>query len=132
MAGMTVAGVSFSGPLFDGQSLRIVAAMMKDINETLARSGLEFVRDQFDANFVNPTGAYESHVTYENRRPDIVITDHGVVYGPWLEGTGSRNQTTRFKGYWSFRSATRQLNEASEMITAAVVQRYVRQLNGET
>jgi hypothetical protein len=33
----------------------------------------------------------------------VVISDRGVVYGPWLEGTGSRNQTTRFKGYASFR-----------------------------
>jgi len=32
-----------------------------------------------------------------------LITDGGVVYGPWLEGVGSRNEVTRFKGYSSFR-----------------------------
>ena len=32
-----------------------------------------------------------------------LITDSNVVYGPWLEGIGSRNQTTRFKGYSIFR-----------------------------
>jgi len=31
------------------------------------------------------------------------IHDSGVVYGPWLEGTSARNQTTRFKGYAQFR-----------------------------
>jgi len=32
-----------------------------------------------------------------------LITDNGVVYGPWLEGESSRNAATRFKGYHAFR-----------------------------
>ena len=32
------------------------------------------------------------------------IHDNGVIYGHWLEGTGSRNSpVTRFPGYWSMR-----------------------------
>ena len=40
----------------------------------------------------------------------------GAVYGPWLEGVGSRNATTRFKGYWAFRKATSALDHAIEEI----------------
>ena len=39
-----------------------------------------------------------------------VLTDGGVIYGPWLEGTSSRNMTTRFKGYASFRKVAKWLD----------------------
>lgn len=32
-----------------------------------------------------------------------VVQDTNAVYGPWLEGVGSRNRTSRFKGYHVFR-----------------------------
>jgi hypothetical protein len=39
------------------------------------------------------------------------VHDDGVIYGPWLEGTGSRNApVTRFPGYGSFRRASQQLD----------------------
>lgn len=37
------------------------------------------------------------------------INDAGVVYGPWLEGVSRRNQTTRFKGYRTFRETRQRL-----------------------
>lgn len=48
------------------------------------------------------TGHYRRSLHAERRGFGGVIDDSGVVYGPWLEGTSSRNQTTRFKGYRSF------------------------------
>jgi hypothetical protein len=38
----------------------------------------------------------------------------GPVYGPWLEGVGSRNATTRFKGYRAFRKAANALERHIE------------------
>lgn len=43
-----------------------------------------------------------------------LITDGGVIYGPWLEGTSSRNETTRFKGYASFRKTVEWLSTQSK------------------
>lgn len=39
-----------------------------------------------------------------------------VVYGPWLEGVGSRNQSTRFKGYRMFRKTAAWLNKRSQAV----------------
>jgi hypothetical protein len=58
------------------------------------------------------------------------VTDSGVIYGPWLEGTGSRNRTTRFKGYATFRKAAQELDRRAFRIAAAMLDRYVRRMNG--
>ena len=59
------------------------------------------------------------------------IDDGGVVYGPWLEGTSTRNATTRFRGYGSFRRTAQWLNDTRK---PAVIQRWITQaiteLNG--
>jgi hypothetical protein len=52
------------------------------------------------------------------------IDDGGVVYGPWLEGTSTRNATTRFKGYASFRRTAQWLNDTRK---ATVIQREITQ-----
>jgi hypothetical protein len=60
-----------------------------------------------------------------------LITDSGVEYGPWLEGTDRRNSTTRFKGYHSFRKTTQWLN--SKRVPKLVEQetrKMVGKLNG--
>ena len=51
------------------------------------------------------------------------IHDSGVVYGPWLEGTSSRNQTTRFKGYSSFRKVKQWLEKG---IAPSVMKKHVK------
>lgn len=58
------------------------------------------------------------------------IDDNGVVYGPWLEGTSSRNQTTRFKGYASFRKTRDWLDKNVKKIIRPRVKRLVRSLGG--
>lgn len=57
------------------------------------------------------------------------IDDGNVVYGPWLEGTGSRNQTTRFKGYHSFRTVYQSMEKHKGKVIKAHVQRAVQELN---
>jgi len=53
------------------------------------------------------------------------------VYGPWLEGTGSRNQTTNFKGYKSARLATAALvNRRLPVLLAPYVEQLIRRLGG--
>lgn len=52
----------------------------------------------------HPTGYYESRIRVSRAIADTdLVHDSNVVYGPWLEGVGSRNRTTRFKGYHVFR-----------------------------
>jgi len=57
-----------------------------------------------------------------------VIDDTRVVYGPWLEGVGSRNQATRFKGYAIFRRTKDKLQKMGRDILAKHVQRALERL----
>lgn len=130
MPNISQPGVTYSGPLFDGSSLRIVAAMMKAADKALGQAGVNLVELQLSNNLRNPSGFYQSQIRTDNKSTGAVISDGGVIYGPWLEGTGSRNRTTKFKGYSSFRKAGQQLNQAAEYITQQAISQYVKQLNG--
>ena len=75
-------------------------------------------------------GHYARSISSVVRRLRAVISDGGVVYGPWLEGTSSRNQTTRFKGYAMFRKTRDWMQRHAEGIVDEHVRRAVRKLNG--
>jgi hypothetical protein len=59
-----------------------------------------------------------------------IISDSNVVYGPWLEGTSSRNQATRFKGYSIFRKTRDKLDRLTAGIVTKHVIAAVKRLNG--
>lgn len=58
------------------------------------------------------------------------IDDGNVIYGPWLEGTSSRNQTTRFKGYSSFRRTAQYLNKEKGRVLLKHVEKAIKEMNG--
>ena len=76
-----------------------------------------------------PGHGYITGNYYNSVHGDIIASRHGMihdsdaVYGPWLEGVGSRNETTRFKGYAMFRNAYQHL----EKIATAVMNRRAKQ-----
>ena len=51
------------------------------------------------------------------------------VYGPWLEGVSSRNQTTRFKGYAMWRKTTQKLQGMARTILLKYINKALRRLN---
>jgi hypothetical protein len=62
--------------------------------------------------------------------PDLsTISDHGVIYGPWLEGTSSRNQSTRFKGYQTFRRTWQALGRRVRPIATPILARFIGRMN---
>lgn len=76
------------------------------------------------------TGNYRRHLHATSSGMEGRLTDSGVVYGPWLEGVGSRNATTRFKGYASFRRVGQWMNSVAKKVLAAHVSKAVREING--
>ena len=77
------------------------------------------------------TGNYRRNISGRVTRDRGIVTDGGrVVYGPWLEGEGSRNKTTRFKGYRSFRNTATWLNERARGVGLRAVSVMARRLNG--
>ncbi len=119
-----------TGPLFDGRAARAVVQLERDATKKLASEGVDEVRLQLDRVLVNPTGAYKSRIRPGRKDPSrYEVTDGGSVYGPWLAGVGSRNQTSRFKGYAHWRRATQKLQRNATKIVQPVTTRQVRKMN---
>lgn len=100
------------GALFDARGNHIMSEYADDLEENGAEMALRSIKRTFHTSFKRPTGYYESNVEIHNTSDGHEVWDGGhagPVYGPWLEGVGSRNNTTRFKGYHAFRKAAQQL-----------------------
>lgn len=104
--------VTFHGPLFDVRGRILFRRYADDVEQEGAEWALGEIKKEFHTHFRRPTGYYESHVRIHNTVTGHEVWDGGEagpVYGPWLEGVGSRNLTTRFKGYHSFRKVATRL-----------------------
>lgn len=104
------------GPWFDGRARRILDRYADDAEKEVAEEADELVTRYMHASFRHPTGYYESQTRVRMRGSIHEVSDGGVVYGPWLEGTGSRNRTSRFKGYWMWRRASTVIERKAEGI----------------
>lgn len=104
--------VAQSGPFLDGDPGRVFADAIGQAVKDAGEYGVHALQQQLDAVLVNPTGFYRSQVTYALREDSVAqVTDGGVVYGPWLAGTSSRNERSRFKGYAHWRRAMQDVDD---------------------
>lgn len=118
------------GPLFDGRAYAAVDDACEDIAQTLARQGEDDVDAQLQRVLRTQTPYYRLQIASRQELPNTwLIHDSGVIYGPWLEGTGSRNKTTRFKGYRTFRIVAQRLRGKSRMMARVVLARYMERMN---
>ncbi len=122
--------VHVSGPLFDGRADAAVTAFLDDAKQAVAGQGSSNVHRNLDTSIRHPTPYYETQIMVERQGNDVVVHDRGVIYGPWLEGVGSRNRSTRFRGYFSFRRATQALRKQAPAIVERVLRRYLGRMNG--
>lgn len=120
---------SYTGPLFDGRAAQISADLVTQIETDVAQAGVNTVKQQLGQVLQHPTGHYESQIMVDRSSTDSTVTDNNVIYGPWLEGTDSRNQTTRFKGYGTFRKVAQQLSSQATALANKAVSAAVGRLN---
>lgn len=101
--------IKYAGPFFTGALSPKVERALDDTVQELMEKGEERLGQLLQKGGVyksdgTSTGYYRQNIAGElQSNHSALLTDSGVVYGPWLEGTSSRNETTRFKGYSSFR-----------------------------
>lgn len=107
-------GMQFDGPIFDFRGRRAFNQFRDELEEESAEFVLDHIQNTFHTHFKNPTGYYESNVRIKSSNEVWDGGYGGPVYGPWLEGVGSRNNTTRFKGYHAFRKAANALDRRIE------------------
>jgi hypothetical protein len=123
-----------SGPLFEHGGKHIKSAIQKGLQRLVERGEqkLDTMARSRDGGgvFLSASEAKRGQATKGNYRLNIGgvvknmvgrIDDGGVEYGPWLEGTDSRNQSTRFKGYHMFRKTATQLRKDAKSVMNAAV-----------
>lgn len=123
--------VTFKGPVFDGRAVAIAEVMCEEFDRQIGRAGVELVQHMLDNVLQHPTGYYRSQIQTDRADGDTVITDGGVVYGPWLEGVGSRNYpVTKFEGYHTFQKAYPLLAKQAEAICLGLLRgKYIGEMN---
>lgn len=120
--------ITLSGPFFTGAPSATIAAMLREMQYQVAAQALADVQRNLDRSLRHPTPYYETQITVQDRVDTWVVHDRGIVYGPWLEGTGSRNRTTSFKGYASFRRATATATQKAPAIVGRILNDWMRRL----
>lgn len=120
--------VTYRGPLFDGRTQAAIHAGMADAVWEVAKTGRGMLGIEYIKTFKEPTGYYESRTQADRVSDELaVIHDNDVIYGPWLEGTGSRNYpVTRFKGYANWRRVTQMLEKAAKPIAEKSIDQHLR------
>jgi hypothetical protein len=138
---MPAVTVEVKGPLFDGRGKRIIDAVMHDTIQTVVERGVERLNEQARPRpggvFLSvqeaqrgkaSTGNYRRNISGDTQGLRGRIDDGNVIYGPWLEGTGSRNAKSRFKGYAMFRRTEQWLQKQVPGILRTTAARLVKRL----
>lgn len=93
------------GPISSGNIHKHVRDYEKDVARELGEEAEDTWLNLLDERLRHQRPYYTTRIT--NKRVAwnrYKIHDNGVIYGHWLEGTGSRNApVTIFPGYWSMR-----------------------------
>ena len=119
-----------SGPLFDGRAKRAMQAATKSAISELVALGETLVKKDLRPGHGLITGHYRRSITGEMKSSTLgIVHDRNVVYGPWLEGTSSRNKTTRFKGYRMFLKATGQVEKKKKPVLMTHLKRAKGKMN---
>lgn len=121
--------VSASGPLFDGRASPMITRWTREGGEEIAQDAEADLQRILHQVLRHPTGHYQSRVEVKRINPDRFDLSHGgVVYGPWLDGTSSRNDETRFKGYHTFRRVKQRVESQADRTMQRVLDRHSREL----
>jgi hypothetical protein len=126
--GFGTTSVRTSGPIFNGSFASEMHRCVEELDQEIGDEAVERIQDRLDVVLKNPTGFYRSHIRAHPRGQVVVVDDSDVVYGPWLEGVSSRNQTTRFKGYYTFRRVSEEMQRDVPEILRRIVTKYVERL----
>ena len=132
--------LEMTGPLLDGRAPHILKDVMSAALQELIEEGESLLVQKlrpapqgvYEGSLIGgtrvqtSTGNYRRNISTRVSGLNALITDGGVIYGPWLEGISSRNASTRFKGYATFRKTGQELQKKSR----EVFEKYVRRFAG--
>ncbi len=118
--------VKVEGPISDGRAEKAVDDFADEWEKRMATLGASMVRTRRNTVLKVQTPYYRLQVQAKQDPPGWKIHDQGVIYGHWLEGTGSRNfPKTRFKGYRTFRIIAQLLEQRAADAGYAILSRFI-------
>lgn len=121
---------SVRGPLPDGRAEKALEEYVQDVSKVVAQRGARLVVSLLKSSIKNPTPHYWNTIHIEPLGSGWEVTDTNAIYGPWLEGTGSRNRARPgFPGYHSFRRAGQQLDGMAGPIAEDHLRLYIPRMN---
>lgn len=122
--------VFVSGPVFDGRADIALRQACEESARRIAILGASMVRTELSRVLKVETPYYRLQNEARSEPQGWKIWDQDVIYGPWLEGTGSRNfPKTRFRGYSTYRRMTPLIQARATAITDGVMVQYVGRMN---
>lgn len=129
--------VDASGPLFDGRAEKAVDDWLSASQRDVADMGLRELDAVVMDRSGRGTGYFQDHIAihrFKTYGDALVISPDypAVLYGPWLEGTSSRNDHTRFKGYHLFRKTRLRLRRVFKDVMDARFREYAKRMGGGT
>lgn len=119
-----------SGPLFDGRAEAAVVRFTRDSTSVLTRVGTQMVKLKYGARIRENTGHFLGRITGDVTGSIGRIYTKFILYGYWLEGVGSQNATSRFKGYWAYRETFIELDARSTEILQPLIEKMIREMGG--
>lgn len=121
--------VTTHGPMFNGMAGPIIDHGCNEAEQDVAEDAERMIRARLGRVLRFPTGRYMSHIHTVRRGGISEVNDRGIIYGHWLEGTGSRNfPKTRFKGYFTFRLVAQQVQAQADRLADPAIDRAARRL----
>lgn len=128
---MSPVKVTVSGPLFRPDAYKALLDMREAVARRMATEAERRVLNVLDASLRHPTGAYRKRITrYGPVNGQARVHDQQGIYGPWLNGTGSRNRRSRFKGYGHFKKTTQIMRRTAKPFAQQVVSEHLWKLGG--
>lgn len=123
-----------TGPLADGTADQALQDWARNTAKAIADQGADMLR-AFPMNKTGRSrGGFQSNINVLQAGPVATIPApmiRGVTWGPWLEGTSKRNQSTRFKGYHLFRKTRQALQQMAPEIGQKELDKVMPRLGGE-
>lgn len=126
---MITVSVHKSGPLFDGRAVQQLDRACEDIEQRVAKFGASIIRTELHKVLRVETPYYRLQNEARRHPPGWEIWDRDVIYGPWLEGVGSRNKTTRFKGYATYRRKFQEIDRRAGVMANYIMREYIPGMN---
>lgn len=121
--------VNANGPMFDGRAQRALRDYQDQIDYRVATEAENLVLQHLGRSIKVRTPYYETRVGVERAGRGYEVTDHGAIYGHWLEGDGSRNYpVTRFRGYRAFSRARALIQRRAPGIARHLLARYTARM----